>query len=287
MTAAALEKGLYIRRECGYKPDGGPAFSQGAGRVAANRTGAGCFFRRVFYLRLQTALPEVSLDRDTIARCLPFIIYMAFVGVQEGLGWLGARGFIGYDDNTARFLYPVKIAMVALALVVLWKRYSEVRFKGIRVSDTLLSVVVGLVVFVLWINMDWPFAVFGEMEGYDPGISGGGPTPLALLGIRLLGASVIVPLMEEIFWRSFLIRYIINPDFMAVQIGRFTLVSFIISTALFGLEHNMFLAGMMAGAAYTLLLYRTKSIAQCIIAHGITNLALGIYVINTGQWRFW
>lgn len=227
------------------------------------------------------------MDRDTIARCLPFIIYMAFVGVQEGLGWLGARGFIAYDDNTARFLYPVKITLVTVALVVLWKHYSEVRFKGISVSDTALSVMVGLVVFVLWINMDWPFAVFGEMEGYDPGISGGGTTPLALLGVRLFGASVIVPLMEEIFWRSFLLRYIINPDFMAVQIGRFTAVSFVISTVLFGLEHNMFLAGMMAGAAYTLLLYRTKSIAQCVIAHGITNLALGIYVINTGQWRFW
>ncbi len=227
------------------------------------------------------------MDRDTIARCLPFIIYMAFVGVGEGLGWLGARGLIGYDDNTTRFLYPVKIALVALALAVLWKRYSEVRFKGISLSDTLLSVAVGLVVFVLWINMDWPFAVFGEMEGYDPGISGGGMTPLALLSVRLFGASVIVPLMEEIFWRSFLLRYIINPDFMAVQIGRFTAVSFVISTVLFGLEHNMFLAGMMAGAAYTLLLYRTKSIAQSVIAHGITNLALGIYVINTGQWRFW
>lgn len=212
---------------------------------------------------------------------------MAFVGVGEGLGWLGARGIITYGDNAVRFLYPVKITLVALALAVLWKHYSEVRFKGISVSDTLLSVVVGLVVFVLWINMDWPFAVFGEMEGYDPGISGGGALPLALTGIRIFGASVIVPVMEEIFWRSFLLRYIINQDFMAVKIGRFTLVSFVISTALFGLEHNMFLAGMMAGAAYTLLLYRTKSIAQCVIAHGITNLALGVYVINTGQWRFW
>lgn len=251
-----------------------------SGRVAS-LPGRGRLFLGAFFLS------EVSLDRDTVARCLPFIIYMAFVGVGEGLGWLGAKGIIVYDDNIARFLYPVKITLVALSIAVFWKDYSEVRFKGISVSDTALSAAVGLVVFVLWINMDWPFAVFGQMEGYDPGLSTGGPTALALTGIRIFGASVIVPLMEEIFWRSFLIRYIINPDFMAVKIGRFTLVSFIISTALFGLEHNMFLAGMMAGAAYTLLLYRTKSIAQCVIAHAVTNLALGIYVINTGQWRFW
>ena len=93
--------------------------------------------------------------------------------------------------------------------------------------------------------------------------------------------------MEEIFWRSFLIRYIISSDFEKIPIGRFTWSSFLISTVLFGLEHNLFLAGMMAGIAYNLLLYRTKSLAHCIFAHAVTNLLLGIYVLATGKWQFW
>ncbi|MGA7827253.1 MAG: CPBP family glutamic-type intramembrane protease [Geobacteraceae bacterium] len=56
---------------------------------------------------------------------------------------------------------------------------------------------------------------------------------------------------------------------------------------MFGLEHNLFLAGIMAGIAYNLLLYRTKSLSACILAHGLTNLALGIYVLQTGKWYFW
>jgi CAAX prenyl protease-like protein len=43
----------------------------------------------------------------------------------------------------------------------------------------------------------------------------------------------------------------------------------------------------MAGVAYALVLYQTKSIAQCILAHAVTNFLLGIYVVQTGKWYFW
>jgi CAAX prenyl protease-like protein len=61
----------------------------------------------------------------------------------------------------------------------------------------------------------------------------------------------------------------------------------LICAVLFGLEHNLILAGIMAGVAYSLLLYWTKSIYQCILAHAVTNLVLGIYVLQTGYWQFW
>jgi CAAX prenyl protease-like protein len=93
--------------------------------------------------------------------------------------------------------------------------------------------------------------------------------------------------MEEIFWRSFMLRYVITSDFTSVRIGTFTLTSFLICAVLFGLEHNLLLAGIMAGAVYSLLLYWTKSIFQCVLAHAVTNLALGLYVLQTGHWQFW
>ncbi len=109
----------------------------------------------------------------------------------------------------------------------------------------------------------------------------------AWIAIRLFGASVVVPIMEELFWRGFIIRWIINADFRRVNIGRFTWTSFITTSVLFGLEHNRWCVGILAGVLYNLLLYRTKSLYACIIAHGITNLGLGVYVITAHQWAFW
>lgn len=82
-------------------------------------------------------------------------------------------------------------------------------------------------------------------------------------------------------------RWIINPNFQKVAIGTFSWPSFLLTTLLFASEHNRRLVGLIAGVAYNLLLYRTRSLYACIIAHGVTNLALGIYVLTTGAWSFW
>ena len=82
-------------------------------------------------------------------------------------------------------------------------------------------------------------------------------------------------------------RYIIRADFDKVPVGVFTVASFCISAVLFGMEHNLWLAGIMAGAVYNLILYKTRSITQCIVAHGVTNGVLGIWVLITHAWQFW
>ena len=135
--------------------------------------------------------------------------------------------------------------------------------------------------------MDWGFATFGEIPGFNPGVYEDSAVRSMMILARLGGAVLVVPLMEEIFWRSFLIRYAIDSDFTRVALGRFTWFSFIVITILFGLEHHLFLAGMLAGALFNLVLYMTRSIMQCIVSHAVTNLALGIYVLQTGQWHFW
>ncbi len=108
-----------------------------------------------------------------------------------------------------------------------------------------------------------------------------------LASIRLFGAAVVVPIMEELFWRSFLIRWVINPDFEKVPIGTFTLASCAATVVLFGLEHQLWLAGMMAGAAYNVLLYKTGRLWPCILAHATTNFILGAHVLMTAEWRWW
>jgi len=228
------------------------------------------------------------MQKNTFPRIAPFALFMAFIGLEELLRFLAGKGLVSLSSSAVYYLYPVKALSVALLLVYYRNSYQEIRLRDIaRFRETLISISVGLLVFVLWINMDFASAVIGTPQGFNPNLLSGNFTIAAMTAARLFGAVLVVPVMEELFWRSFLIRYIINPDFSKVPIGLFTWSSFLLTVLLFGLEHNLFLAGMMAGTAYNLLLYRTKSLAHCILAHAVTNLALGIYVIYTGNWQFW
>lgn len=228
------------------------------------------------------------MGRAAWIRILPFAVFMGFIALQQGLEWLADKDVIAVSEAGLLYLYPLKAVVVAILLAVFWKRYDELDFADLRrAGQTLTSCGVGLVVFVLWINMDWEFATFGQNKGFDPYLDSVAGSRDVLIAFRLFGAVLVVPIMEELFWRSFLLRYIIDSDFTRVRIGTYTLGSFLIGSVLFGLEHHLVLAGVMAGLVYALLLYRTRSIAQCVLAHAVTNLALGIYVLLTGSWLFW
>ncbi len=123
---------------------------------------------------------------------------------------------------------------------------------------------------------------------FDPQALGRSQTAaIAWIGARLLGSSLVVPVMEELFWRSFLMRYLIKPDFRSVPMGAFTWLSFLGTAILFGLEHHQVVAGVFAGLLYGLLLVHQRNLKGVNLAHGVTNLGLGIYVVITGNWMFW
>ncbi len=228
------------------------------------------------------------MSKDAWVRILPFAVFMGFIGIQQGLEWLVEQGHVALSAQQMLYLYPVKALVVAGLLLFFLRQYRELDWSDFKdLKWTAASVALGLLVFVLWINMDWDFATLGEAAGFNPNLVADDTSRALLIAFRLFGAALVVPVMEEIFWRSFLLRYIIDSDFMAVRIGTYTLASFAISAVLFGLEHNLVLAGVMAGVAYNLLLYKTRSIAQCVLAHAVTNLVLGIYVLQTGNWQFW
>jgi uncharacterized protein len=212
-------------------------------------------------------------------RILPFAAYMAFIGVSA---------FLPADTIVELWLYPIKILVVLVLLIFFWTSYQELQAPIIAdKKEAALTIGTGFLIYVLWIHMDWSWATQGEPAGYNP-FQHGAAAGILLAGIRIFGASIVVPVMEELFWRSFLIRWIINPDaFEKVPVGMFTLGSFAATVVLFGLEHHLWLAGMMAGAVYNGLLYQTKRLWPCVIAHGITNLLLGIHVLMTGEWQWW
>lgn len=231
---------------------------------------------------------KINYDHAALYRWLPFALFMSFIGIEEGLRFFIGKGLINISPVQMLYLYPVKAASVGLLLIYFRKRYEEIRLADLaNTGNLILSIAVGVAVFILWINMDWSFGAQGKPPGFDPTIVSDYFTLLFLIIFRVVGAAMIVPVMEELFWRSWLLRYIINHDFNKIQIGSFAWPSFLIATILFGLEHNYIIAGVMAGVAYNLLLYRTKSIALCILSHSITNLALAGYVLVSGKWSFW
>lgn len=218
-------------------------------------------------------------------RILPFAVFMGFIGLNPLLSTV-------WDDGRGGMLltlwaYPIKTVVVGSLLLGLWSRLEELKTPLLTSwSEGATVVGVGVLVYLLWVRMDWPWAIQGELKGYDPFQAGEGLSSV-LAGFRIFGATVVVPIMEEVFWRSFLIRWIINVRFEAVPLGTFSLGSFFITVGLFGLEHELWLAGMMAGAAYTALLYQTRRIWPCILAHGLTNGLLGLHVLLTHEWRWW
>jgi len=231
---------------------------------------------------------EIHGANKALFRYFPFAVFMGFIGLDEFCRFLAGHGFFKLESTTLYYLYPVKVLTVGFLLFAFRKQYYELSFRDFaNIPATLASGAVGLLVFSLWIKMDWTFGAATVPQGFNPALLPGRNTQIIMTLFRIAGAVLVVPLMEELFWRSFLIRYIIDKNFDTVRLGTFTWVSFLFTVALFGLEHNYILAGIMAGVFYNMLLYWTRSLAQCVFAHAVTNLALAIYVVTTGKWQFW
>lgn len=225
---------------------------------------------------------------NAFPRYFPFAVFMGFIGLDEFIQLLAGYGLFKLEATTLYYLYPIKALTVGFLLYQYRKKYQELSFKDFaNIQATITACVVGLLVFAFWIKMDWIFGVSGVPQGFNPELLPDRAIQVVMTLFRISGAVLVVPIMEELFWRSFLLRYIIDKDFETVQFGTFTWTSFLLTVFLFGLEHNYVFAGIMAGLFYNLLLYKTRSLAQCVLAHAVTNLALAIYVVSSGKWQFW
>jgi CAAX prenyl protease-like protein len=224
---------------------------------------------------------------------------MTFLALESLLSSASARVPFLAESRAlwSLWLYPVKMAVVLGALLYGWCRYDELHDKVcVSVREGVVTLGAGVVVYLVWVHLDLPWATLGPRAGYNPWQAGASAGAL-LAAVRLFGAAVVVPLMEELFWRSFLLRFVITlfpeektnvtPEFMSIPLGTFTPISFIVTVVLFGSEHSLWLAGMLAGALYSLLLYQTRRLWPCVLAHGATNLLLGVHVLVMQEWQWW
>jgi CAAX prenyl protease-like protein len=221
-----------------------------------------------------------ALSPAALARCIPFVVFMALLALR---GYLPAD--LGVD---ARWIYGAQTVIVGGLLAWYWRGYGElVRQNLPDARETGWAVVVGIAVFAIWVQLDAPWMQLGSATATFVPLDSAGQPIWPLIALRLAGAALVVPLMEELFWRSFLMRWIQHPGFERVDPQTVGLKAVALSTFVFTLAHTLWLAAIVAGLAYALLYRQTGKLWTAVIAHAVTNGLLGIWVIWTGRWEFW
>ena len=224
----------------------------------------------------------LQLSRAAVARIVPFT---AFIVLLAARGAIPADAVWGLD---LRWIYGVAVLVVGGALAWFWREYGElVAQTWPSAMEIALAIGVGALVFLLWIKLDAPWMEIGTPLADFVPLDPQGQLIWPLVMLRWIGAALIVPLMEELFWRSFLMRWIQSPQFEAVPPQRVALKAVVLSTFVFMLAHTLWLAAVVAGLAYAWLYVRTGKLWVPVIAHAVTNGALGIWVISTGNWMYW
>lgn len=215
--------------------------------------------------------------------------------------WLAIM-FIGdyfFDSTPWRYTVQTFSGLVLFLLFRPWRWYKAPRLRNLP-----LALGVGILVFLVWIVPE--IRIAGTLPGIQDIYLRFGILPLGKLVevttasiyapetsgwmftiIRLSGSAFIIAVIEEFFWRGFLYRWLIDRDFTKVKLSLFEWEAFIIACVLFGLEHNRWLVGIIAGVAYLLLMIKTRDITAVCCAHVVTNLLLGLYVIATQSYHFW
>jgi len=214
------------------------------------------------------------------------------------------------------WVYSAKIALVILTMIAVLPGYRTFPW---RVSS--LSVVVGVVGVVLWIVLcqlrlepkiigpvdrflgsfipglepdDTPSVGLlgmlgtGERSAYNPLVYLADQPALAwlFLSIRFVGLALVVPVIEEFFLRGFLMRFVVHEQWWQVPFGTFTRAALVVGTAVPMLMHpGELLAAFVWFSLVTWLMIRTRNIWDCVIAHGVTNFLLGVYVVMFDQWQ--
>lgn len=244
--------------------------------------------------------PRSILDRQLwLAFVLPMAVYLAVGAIEPSLSqgdeaphW-PAISFRHYP-----LIYGAKIALSAAAVAFVFPRWRKFPF---RVS--VWAVPVGVAGFGLWIGLcrlglepQWlgklglgRLVDFAARPGYNPFEQLAGSTWLvwSFVAFRFVGLAVLVPLVEEFFLRGFLMRFVVRPDWWNVPIGQLSAAAIAVSLVYPILSHpgSEWFAAVAWFSLITAILARTKNIWDCVAAHAVTNLLLGVYVVISGEWR--
>jgi CAAX prenyl protease-like protein len=214
----------------------------------------------------------------------PFVLYLTLTQIPPA-----------YPDDYA-WMYPTVVLLVGTTSILLLRG----RRMLIVHRHVLPGVAVGLAGIALWIGLchlrlEKQLAAYlpemlrpKERAAFDPFTAISHPAlRWAFLGFRLVGLVLVVPVAEELFWRGFLLRWLIDSDWQRQKVGQFTLFSCTGVVLLFTLAHPEWFAAAVYCALLNGLIYWTRDLWNCVIAHAVSNLVLAIYILGTGHWELW
>ncbi|MEM7144340.1 MAG: CAAX prenyl protease-related protein [Verrucomicrobiota bacterium] len=253
-------------------------------------------------------------ENKTAAYIVPLAVFMA-IQPLGGLFEIDHSGLPWYRSAPEHWVYPLQTVVCLLLLAFFWRNYE---FRPIR--GTGLAVVMALVGMVAWflpsylyrwldveswvqpmvsipmIDSGSPiwryFGLAPREEGFDPTLFSEQPFWFAaVVFVRFLRMVVVVAFVEEIFWRGFLMRYLVNPEkpFYKIPFGKHRWLAYWVTTLAFMAIHlpEDWLGAFVYGSLTYFVAVKTKSLYACVLMHGVANLVLGVYVMSTGEWGFW
>lgn len=227
-------------------------------------------------------------NSPVVARVAPFVVFLLLTYGQGKFG------------EASRYWFYFAKTLVGAWMI--WEMRPFVT--ELRAHLSWEAVAVGVGVCVMWVGLDGFYPKLSELSAkvglskgalaglalsWNPHLQFGDGTVLAwfFIAVRILGSSLVVPVLEEVFFRSFLYRYIVKSDFQSVSLGFFAWMPFLVTAVIFGFEHEEWLAGILCAFAYQGLVLWKKRLGDAIVAHGITNFLLGLWVVWKGAWQFW
>jgi CAAX prenyl protease-like protein len=213
-------------------------------------------------------------NSPTVARVVPFVLFLVLTFGQGQLG------------EASRYWFYLAKTLVGAWLI--WEMRPVVT--EMRWAVSWEAVVVGVGVCAIWVGLDELYPKLGNVgTAWNPHAQFGEGSALAWLFVatRIIGSTLVVPPLEEVFYRSFLYRYLAKSDFQSVPLGQFAWMPFLVTAGVFGFAHHEWLAGILCGMAYQGLVIRRQRLGDAMTAHAITNLLLGSWVVGKGAWKFW
>ena len=218
--------------------------------------------------------------RAAVPWVAPFALFMVLLAVLKPLG-------IPQPWNALLW-----VVVLVAALLIFSRSAIELVPKHF-----LLSTAVGVGVFMLWIAPDalWPgyrshWLFSNSVVGMpDSGLDASAQQDTLTLWLRAARAVLLVPILEELFWRGWLPRTVDSfDDFRLRPPGSYTTLSFWATAVLFASEHGSYWdVGLLCGVIYNLWMSKTRSIADLIWTHAVTNACLSAYVVFAGRWEYW
>jgi CAAX prenyl protease-like protein len=234
---------------------------------------------------------EKRPDLPYLAPFMSFLVLMMLGSIVESIAGEEAR------IRWTPVLYTVRTIGAGAVALAFWKYWPPLGKAYLPAA-----LVFGLLTTVMWVVVhDWcarhSWYPMTQLLGrdalpdkyYDPYARlGHGAALWFFLVVRIGGASIVVPIVEEIFWRGWVLRVLIDPwDFRRVPLGAFTLKSFLICSVASAMEHPMWEVGILCWIVWNLLFYWKKSLLFMIVMHGITNFALYAWVVWAQRWVYW